>query len=297
MLPLLKKLVDGREHRLSELIDGLGAEFGLNEEERSKLLPSGTQKVFTNRIGWARTYLKKSGLLITPARGLSQITERGRVTLSQRPERIDVKFLERFPEFVAFRVGNAGSERGLEPVTPTALPLSPRTPFEILEDAYSQIRSALANEILETLHKVDPSQFEQIVVDLLVGMGYGGSRIDAGKAIGKSGDEGIDGIIKEDRLGLDVIYVQAKRWGQVIGRPDVQKFAGALAGKHAAKGILITTSSFTTEALNYASALAIKMVLLDGQALTNLMIDHNIGVTTENSYEVKRVNTDYFDLP
>jgi len=181
-------------------------------------------------------------------------------------------------------------------VAPTALSPS-KTPFEILEDAYSQIQSALANEILETLQKVDPSHFEQIVIDLLVAMGYGGSRADAGKAIGKSGDEGIDGTIKEDRLGLGVIYVQAKRWEQIIGRPELQKFAGALTGKHAGKGIFITTSSFTKDALSYASTLAFKMVLLDGQALTNLIIDHDVGVTTESIYKVKRVNSDYFDLP
>jgi restriction system protein len=167
----------------------------------------------------------------------------------------------------------------------------------MLEDAYGRIRSGLASELLETLQKVDPKRFEQIVIDLLVTMGYGGSRVDAGKAIGKAGDQGIDGIIKEDRLGLGVIYVQAKRWEQVIGRPEVQRFAGALAGQHATKGIFITTSSFTNEALSYASTLAIKVVLLDGLAMTNLMIDHGVGVTTQSVYEVKRIDSDYFDLP
>ena len=159
------------------------------------------------------------------------------------------------------------------------------------------IRSGLATELLETLQKVDPKRFEQIVIDLLVTMGYGGNRADAGKAIGKTGDEGIDGVIKEDRLGLGIIYVQAKRREQVIGRPELQKFAGALAGQHATKGIFITTSSFTNEALSYAASLAIKVVLLDGLAVTNLMIDHGVGVTTQSVYEVKRVDSDYFDLP
>jgi len=297
MLPLLKKLADGKENKFSELVDELGSEFGLTDEELSKLLPSGAQKVFANRVGWARTYLKKASLLDSPKRGFLQITERGRDILSQGPERIDTKFLERFPEFVAFKEGSVSADTEREPMAPAASLPPSSTPFEVLEDAYSQIRSTLANELLETLQKVDPKQFEQIVIDLLVRMGYGGSRADAGKAIGKTGDEGIDGIIKEDRLGLGVIYVQAKRWGQIIGRPEVQKFAGALAGQHATKGIFITTSSFTKESLGYASALAIKVVLLDGLALTNLMIDHGVGVTTESVYEVKRVDSDYFDLP
>jgi restriction system protein len=281
MLPLLKRLADGGEHKFSGLVGELGNDFRLSEEELSELLPSGTQPIFANRVGWARLYLKKAGLLDAPKRGFVQITERGRKILSEGHERIDTKFLERFPEFVAFK----------QPATPSS------TPFEMLEDAYGRIRSGLANELLETLQNVDPKRFEQIVIDLLVTMGYGGSRVDAGKAIGKTGDQGIDGMIKEDRLGLGVIYVQAKRWEQIIGRPEVQRFAGALAGQHATKGIFITTSSFSNEALNYASTLAIKVVLLDGLALTNLMIDHGVGVTTQSVYEVKRIDSDYFDLP
>jgi restriction system protein len=233
----------------------------------------------------------------SPKRGFQQITERGRTVLSQEPERIDTKFLERFPEFIAFKQGNVGADTEREPITPdVSLPVS-STPFEVLEDAYTQIQSTLANELLETLKKVDSKQFEQIVIDLLVRMGYGGSRADAGKAIGKTGDEGIDGIIKEDRLGLGVIYVQAKRWEQIVGRPEVQKFAGALAGQHATKGVFITTSSFTKEAIAYASALAIKVVLLDGLGLANLMIDHSVGVMTESVFEIKRIDSDYVDLP
>jgi restriction system protein len=234
-------------------------------------------------------------LLDAPKRGFLQVTERGRKILSEGHERIDTKFLERFQEFVAFR--QRDSTVAAEPLSPSPPPTVSSTPFEMLEDAYGRIRSGLANELLETLQKVDPKRFEQIVIDLLVTMGYGGSRVDAGKAIGKTGDQGIDGIIKEDRLGLRVIYVQAKRWEQVIGRPEVQRFAGALAGQHATKGIFITTSSFTDEALRYASTLAIKVVLLDGLALTNLMIDHGVGVTTQSVYEVKRIDSDYFDLP
>jgi restriction system protein len=297
MLPLLRRLADGKEHKHSSLVDELGSEFGLTEEELSEPLPSGTQKVFTNRVGWARTYLKKAGLLDSPKRGFQQITERGRTVLSQEPGRIDNKFLGRFPEFVAFIDGSTGGDHEGESTKPDVpLPTS-KTPFEILEDAYSQIQRTLANELRETLKKVDPKQFEQIVIDLLVSMGYGGSRADAGKAIGKTGDEGIDGIIKEDRLGLGVIYVQAKRWEQVIGRPEVQKFTGALAGQHATKGIFITTSSFTNEALSYASALAIKVVLLDGLGLASLMMEHGVGVTTENVYKIKRIDSDYFELP
>ena len=296
LLPLLKRSADGEEHKFSSLVADLGADFRLTEEELAELLPSGTQPIFANRVGWARLYLKKAGLLDAPKRGFLQITEMGRKILSEGHERIDTKFLERFPEFVAFR--QRDSTAATEPVAAESpISITSSTPFEMLEDAYGRIRSGLANDLLETLQKVDPKRFEQIVIDLLVTMGYGGSRTDAGKAIGKTGDQGIDGIIKEDRLGLGVIYVQAKRWEQVIGRPEVQRFAGALAGQHATKGIFITTSSFTNEALNYASTLAIKVVLLDGLALTNLMIDHGVGVTTQSVYEVKRIDSDYFDLP
>ena len=211
ILPLLKRLADGKEHKHSQLVEELASEFRLTEEELSKPLPSGTQKVFSNRVGWARTYLKKAGLLESQKRGFQQITERGRTVLSQESGRNDNKFLARFPEFVAFIDGGTGGDHGGES-TKRDVPLpTSKTPFEVLEDAYAQIQSALANDLLETIKKVDPKQFEQIVIDLLVSMGYGGSRADAGKAIGKTGDEGIDGIIKEDRLGLGVIYVQAKR--------------------------------------------------------------------------------------
>jgi restriction system protein len=232
MLPFLKRLADGKEHKHAKLVDELGNEFGLTEDELSKRLPSGAQKVFTNRVGWARTYLKKAGLLDSPKRGFQQITERGRTVLLQELGCIDNKFLEQFPEFVRFLNGNAGADNESQSSTPEVALVLSETPVEVLEEAYSRLQSTLANELLETLKKVDPKQFEQIVIDLLVGMGYGGSRADAGKAIGKTGDEGIDGII-EDRLGLGVIYVQAKRWEQVVGRPEVQKFAGALAGRHA----------------------------------------------------------------
>jgi restriction system protein len=296
MLSLLKRLADGGEHKFAVLVAELGSDFGLTEDELSELLPSGTQPIFANRVGWARLYLKKAGLLDAPKRGFLQITERGRKILSEGHERIDTKFLERFPEFVAFKQGD--STVAAEPLSAPSEPSTlSSTPFEMLEDAYGRIRSELANELLETFQKVDPKRFEQIVIDLLVTMGYGGSRVDAGKAIGKTGDQGIDGIIKEDRLGLGVIYVQAKRWEQVIGRPEVQRFAGALAGQHATKGIFITTSSFTNEALNYAATLAMKVVLLDGLALADLMIEHGVGVTTQSVYEVKRIDSDYFDLP
>ena len=248
MLPLLKRLADGGEHKFSGLVAELGTDFRLTEGELAELLPSGTQPTFANRVGWARLYLKKAGLLDAPKRGFLQITERGRKVLSEGHERIEAKFLERFPEFVAFKQRDSTTATEAVPAeSPTSITSS--TPVEILEDAYSRIRSELTNELLETLQKVDPKRFEQIVIDLLVMMGYGGSRVDAGKAIGKTGDQGIDGIIKEDRLGLGVIYVQAKRWEQVIGRPEVQRFAGALAGQHATKGIFITTSSSPTRRL------------------------------------------------
>ena len=210
MLPLLKGLADGGEHKFSGLVGELGTDFHLSEEELSELLPSGTQPIFANRVGWARLYLKKAGLLDAPKRGFLQITERGRKILSEGHERIDAKFLERFPEFVAFK--QRDSAVAAEPLSAPSEPATPSsTPFEMLEDAYGRIRSGLANELLETLQNVDPKRFEQIVIDLLVTMGYGGSRVDAGKAIGKTGDQGIDGIIKEDHLGLGVIGPTSRR--------------------------------------------------------------------------------------
>lgn len=292
MLPLLRLAGDGETHRMRETIDTLANDFGLSEDEKRDLLPSGKQPTFDNRVGWARTYMAKAGLLESPKRGHFRITERGRQVLAKNPPAINLDFLEQFEEFVRFR-----ELRREKPLPSRAEEIGAgieETPEENLETAYQTLRAGLTAEILETVKKCSPEFFEKLVVDLLVRMGYGGSRREAGQAIGRSGDEGIDGIIKEDRLGLDIIYVQAKRWENSVGRPELQKFAGALQGQRARKGIFITTSAFSREALDYAGNIDTKIILIDGPKLAEFMIDHGVGVTTEATYELKRIDSDYF---
>lgn len=292
MLPLLELAGDGEVHSIHEAVEVLADHFSLSEEERTKLLPSGQQPRFYNRVGWARTYLKKAGLLEDPRRGHFRITARGKEVLDRRPSKIDRRFLRQFPEYVEFRnaQGTAG-EREEEEEDVEEL-----TPEEVLEEAYQQIREGLAETLLSYVLNSGAGFFEKLVVELLVEMGYGGSRREAARAVGQSGDEGIDGIIDEDRLGLDVIYVQAKKWNtnRAVGRPEIQKFVGALQGKRARKGIFITTSRFTSAAREYAGRIDTKVVLIDGERLTDLMIDHDVGVSMLTTYEVKRVDSDYF---
>jgi len=288
MLPLLRSAAGGGEHSLRETIERLADEFDLTNEQRNELLPSGQQAAFDNRVGWARTYLKKAGLLESTRRGYYRITQRGRDVLAQKPERIDIGFLDQFPEFVEFHKPKR------RPTVPDVPSESERTPDEEIDEAYQGFREGLAQELLETVKSVSPAFFERLVVDLLVKMGYGGTRRDAGQAVGGSGDGGIDGIIKEDRLGLDVVYVQAKRWEGSVSRPEIQKFAGALQGQRARKGIFITTSCFTAAAREYVSLIESKIVLIGGEELAQLMIDHNVGVAPFAAYELKRVDSDYF---
>jgi len=290
MLPLLRLADDGNDHSLREAIEGLSNELELTEAERSELLPSGQQPKFDNRVHWARSYLTKAGLLEAPRRGHFRITDRGREVLSQKPVRIDVRFLDQFPEFVEFRSKHREREQGGDTSEGETL----QTPGEMLESAYQRLREDLSAELLKSVKECTPSFFERLVIDVLVRMGYGGSRKEAGRAIGRSGDEGIDGIINEDRLGLDVIYVQAKRWHATIGRPEIQKFAGALQGHRARKGVFITTSDFTREAQEYVSRIDSKIVLIDGEQLAQFMIDHNVGVTPVTAYETKKIDSDYF---
>lgn len=293
MLPLLRHVSDNGEHKVRDIVEGLAKQFGLTEDERKELLPSGTAPIFDNRTAWAKTYLKKAGLIDTPRRATVVITKRGHEILKQNLNSINIKFLKQFPEFVEFQTAKRGDE---ETEVETIEETSTQTPEETLETAYQKIRKSLAQDLINRVMTLSPAFFERLVVDLLVKMGYGGSIKDAGKAIGKSGDEGIDGTIKEDKLGLDIIYIQAKRWqpGNVVGRPELQKFVGALAGQGAKKGIFITTSSFTRDALEYVPRNETKIVLLDGEQLAQLMIDYNLGVTSVSSYEVKRIDSDYF---
>jgi len=291
MLPLLTIAGDGQEHSGHEFLEQLAQHFQLTDEELNELLPSGKQTRFYNRVGWARTYLIKSKLLEMPKRSYYQITERGKEVLAGNPSRIDMNYLKRFPEYIEFK--EKENERKEKEQFEEA---EESTPEEVLENAYQEIRETLGQEVLENVMACSPSFFERLVVELLVAMGYGGSRRDAARAVGQTGDEGIDGIIDEDRLGLDTIYIQAKKWANSVGRPEIQKFVGALAGKRAKKGIFITTSFFSSDAIRYASDIDTKVILIDGKRLAELMIDYNIGINEVTTYKLKRLDSDYFTL-
>ncbi|MEW5803073.1 MAG: restriction endonuclease [bacterium] len=293
MLPMLKTADNEKVYSLGDMRHILAEKFGLTEDERSALLPSGRQPIFANRVAWSKVYLCQAGLLASPRRGFLQITQRGLEVLQEKPQRIDVKFLYRFPEFVGFRT--SGKKNHTETISPVSSNQEPETPEEALEAAYQSLRMALATELLTYVKAASSQFFEGLVVELLIAMGYGGSRKEAGEAIGKSGDEGIDGIINEDRLGLDVIYLQAKKWEGTVGRPELQRFVGALQGKHARKGVFITTGSFSSEAISYASQIDPKIVIIDGRHLAEFMIDFNVGVTTSATYQLKCIDTDYFE--
>jgi restriction system protein len=287
MLPLLEVLGDSQEHVVRDVTRVLVDRFGLTEAERNELLPSGQQTVIANRVAWAKTYLKKAGLISQPRRGVVRITESGLAVLKRKPARIDNEFLRGYPSFTEF-IGRTASEQPAEVRPDTA------TPEESLETSYMALRNALADDLLDRLKACSPQFFERLVVELLVAMGYGGSLADAGQAVGRTGDGGIDGIIKEDKLGLDVLCIQAKRWEKSVGRPEVQGFAGSMEGFRARKGVLITTASFSKEAQEYVNRIERKIVLIDGIRLAELMIDHGIGVETARTYVVKKVDLDYF---
>ncbi|WP_373697480.1 MULTISPECIES: restriction endonuclease [Bacteroidales] len=294
MLPFLKCVSDGKEYKVRDVLERLATEFAVTNEERKELLSSGTQAIFDNRVGWAKTYLKKAGLLDSPRRAIVVITDLGRQVLSEGISRIDTRYLRRFPSYLEFQKASRKDNETEEEATDAENNM--QTPEENLDKAYQRIRRSLASELLNRVIELSPAFFERLVVELLVRMGYGGSIKEAGKAVGKSGDEGIDGTIKEDKLGLDIIYIQAKRWkpGNVVGRPELQRFVGALAGQGAKKGIFITTSSFTKEALGYIPKNETKIVLIDGEQLAQLMIDYNLGCTTQQIYELKKLDSDYF---
>ena len=293
MMPLLRQLEDGEERHYREVWEGAIKELGISEADQKLLLPSGRFTIAENRCGWARTYLKNAGLLESPRRGYLRITPRGKEALALGLPSIDSKFLDRYPEFVAFK--HRSRENQPRKADDGESSESQQTPEEALDDAYGRLRSTMEAELLDKVREAPPDFFERLVVELLVAMGYGGSRADAGQAIGQSGDEGIDGIIKEDRLGLDAIYLQAKRWAATVGRPEIQKFAGALQGHRARKGVFITTSEFSKDAVDYVSRIDSKIVLIDGQKLAALMFEHGVGVTKIGTYELKRIDGDYFD--
>lgn len=290
--PTLELAGDGRPHRLDEARNRIAERFNLTEADLAELLPSGRQARFANRVAWAKVHLSKAGLLSSPERGVFRITERGRSVLAEAPARLDLAYLQRFAEFRDFRAKSIDEPEA--PSLKAASTESDDTPQEQLEQAYEQIRASLATDLLQRIKSASPAFFEDLVVRLLLRMGYGGPAGDGGKTTAPGADGGIDGIINEDRLGLDVIYLQAKRWEHQVGRPELQRFVGALHGQRARKGIFITTSGFTSEASDYVRHIDPKVVLIDGQTLVNLMIDFNLGVSVETSYEIKRVDSDFF---
>jgi restriction system protein len=291
MLPFLEFSSDGKMHSFVEATDALAKEFKLTDAEIDTLIPSGQQR-FANRVGWAKTHLKKAGLIDYPQRGYFQITQRGIDVLKETPKVIDMKFLMQFPEFLEFRKihqVDTGKEKVIE--QSNQLP-----PEETIDVAYQEIRAGLADDLLDYVIKCSPAFFEKLVVDLLVSMGYGGTHENAARAVGKSGDDGIDGIIDEDKLGLDSIYIQAKRYQKdaKIGAHFIRDFIGALQGFKANKGVFLTTAGFTKEAMNFVSKVQSRVVLIDGKRLANLMIDFGIGVSTRMNYQIKQLDTDYF---
>lgn len=293
MRPLLNQLKDGKPHTVSDLHEGLCREFKLSSAEYLKRTNSGRQTVMRNRVGWARTYLYKAGLIDIPDKGEAQITERGIQALSECPDRVDVKYLKRYPEFLKFITPK---QHDLSATTSnTENVAEDSTPEEQLDAAHKAITDALSDDLLNTIKNAKSTFFEQLVVDLMLAMGYGGSRKEAGQATQATNDDGIDGIIKEDRLGLDTIYLQAKRWHNTVHRPEIDKFIGSLTRNRARKGVFITTSDFSAGALEAVNGLDMKIVLIDGQQLAELMIEHNLGVTRKEVYEVKQIDNDYFN--
>jgi restriction system protein len=302
MLPLLKVLSDGQAHTKRELTEKMADHFGLTPEEREQMLPSTRVTYIKHRAGWAAFGLRKAGLATNPVEGTLVITDEGRKFLATNPSgrltRAVLMQFEPFRQFVAEmkeRSTAATKKTGVAPVTPESSADEQTTPEERIESAFAELRETLITDLRAKLADVDPFRFEQVVLDLLVAMGYGGSRKEAAAVTQKIGDEGIDGVINEDRLGLDVIYVQAKRWKGNVGRPEIQGFVGALAGKKAAKGIFITTSAFHDNAREYAAGLHQKVILIDGRRLAELMIEHGIGVAEEHAYSIKKIDSDYFD--
>jgi restriction system protein len=292
MLPILDLAADGAEHTMAEAFAKLADHFQLTEAERSELLPGGSQRRFHNRVYWAVTHLRAAGLVVRPARGRFQITDAGRDVLSNPPPKITIAFLSGFPGYKEFKAGT-GSAAG-SPVT-AAPATAPQTPDEVIAAAYKQLFDDLADEVLDRVVASPPDFLERLVIQLLRSMGYGGLEDDAAIVVGGPGDEGIDGIIKQDKLGLDLIYIQAKRWNHSVSSPDIRNFIGSLQIKSANRGIFITTSAFTSDARDAAQKGGKQIVLIDGATLARLMIENNVGVTTRGSFDLKRLDTGFFD--
>jgi len=289
--PLLDIAADGYEHSLSEAREKIAIALNLTQTDLEVQLPSGTQTTFYNRVAWAKSFLVQAHVLESRKRGHFKITERGKELHSKGYTRIDNRILNQYPEFKEFHTGNKTGRKEHVEITD-----HDQTPEELLQNSYLSIRKELAANLLERIKTNSPAFFENLVVDLMVSLGYGGSKSDASQSIvGKIGDEGIDGIIKEDRLGLDVIYLQAKRWEGTVGRPEIQKFVGALHGQRAKKGVFITTGKYSVEATDYVKNIDPKVILIDGEKLVDYMIDLNLGTTTSSTLEIKKIDSDYFE--
>jgi len=295
MRPMLEVLSDGEQRDTVELRDELAGRFDVSADERAQLLPSGTARLYDNRVAWAYTHLKHAGAIERVGRAVYRITPRGSKLLAENPERIDLKVLSQFPELVAFRRGGKGKKRKAEVLEATEALDAERSPIERMAEARADHEAQLAAALMARLRECDPTFFEQLVLKVLVAMGYGGSEEEAAEHLGQSGDGGVDGVIHEDRLGLDRIYVQAKRRTEgSVGRPEVQAFVGALDGKGANKGVFITASRFSTEAQEWADRLARSVVLIDGERLAELMIRFGVGVTTRETFPVQEIDEDFF---
>jgi restriction system protein len=305
MLPVLREFADGAEHATKDVRQRVASQLALTAEDVAEVVPSGTQTRLANRVAWAHVYMKRAGLLSSVRRGVYRITERGQEVLKAPPPRITIQFLEQYPEFAGFRSPAEppdlnGTDPALLKIMTAGIPASidhpaSLTPDEQVHIGAARIKENLVAQILERVKQGTPAAFERVVIDMLVAMGYGGSHDDAAQVVGKSGDSGIDGIIKEDRLGLESIYVQAKRWEDTtVGRPAIQQFAGALQGHRARKGVFITTSSFSREAIEYAKGLQTTIVLIDGTQLADYMIEFGVGVTDVETIRLKRLDEDYF---
>lgn len=291
MLPVLKSIEGNELLQYSKLVELVTNQFNFSQDEKKEMIPSGKTTVLKSRIGWAKSYLKQAGLLFYPKRGFVSLTPVGKEVLSKSPKIIDTNYLKQFPDFIKFI--DRGSAANKQPGNGEEL--QNITPDELMEETYSTLKNKILDELIDTIKTCSPQFFEQLVVDVIVSMGYGGSRSEAGKALGQTGDEGIDGVINEDRLGLDVIYLQAKRWEAVVGRPEIQKFVGALQGKRAKKGIFITTSGFTKGAQEFVKHIDCKIILLSGIQLAELMWEYNTGLHLSATYEIKSLDQDYFN--
>ena len=292
MLPVLKASAAG-EVKISDVVTTLGQQLALSEGELSELLPSGKQTTFANRVNWAKSYLGKAGLITLTKRGHFVVSERGKTVLVAPPPAINIKFLESFPEFKQFREAN-GQPAAAPP--PEAVNLKDLTPDEVIGSAYGELHQALSSELMSKILSAPPDFFERLVVQLLVAMGYGGSAIEAGRALGKSGDGGVDGVIDQDALGLDRIYVQAKRYtDSKVSSGEIRDFFGSLDRFKATKGLFVTTSSFSPSAKETAELLSKRIVLIDGPQLTRLMIRFDIGCRVEETIQIKKLDEEFFE--